>query len=79
MDTYKILDYKWMTTGQGDLIGVVAIDSRDGDWKAYIGVAPGAHEEHDMQMVAKHGARIYEIDVACAYFPQLDRGKFIVN
>ena len=52
------------------VIGFVAIESRPGAWKCYMGWVPtsGNTPEQDEQRIASNGTKVSK-EVACAYFP----------
>lgn len=64
---YNIIDTTWLTTGEGDCLGVVAIKTIGG-WKAYIGVGSGVDKELDSHAIAKLGAKL-PVTAALAFFP----------
>jgi hypothetical protein len=69
----KILAVEWRTALL--TVGFVAIETRLGNWKAYVGpAANGGSLDADAQFVAMHGAKLEEHE-ARAFFPQFaDKG-----
>lgn len=70
VSTRTILGTRWWGT-----IGIVAAETRDGEWRAYIGNAPLVSEESDAQFIADWGASL-EVHEANAFFPSLDSAKY---
>lgn len=69
--TYKILASDWYTPmTRMAVIGVVAIETAEGKWKAYIGYGNGADEKGDEQIIAAQGSKISK-EAACGHFPEL--------
>lgn len=78
MPNYKIIGSIWFSSMKGTM-GIVAIDSDGGGWKAYIdyvGTTDSQDQEADEQEIAKNGAPVGKA-IACASFPSLDSEKFI--
>lgn len=73
---YKIIASTWLTENFGPTIGVVAIELEDGNWKCYLGNCIGSDEKLDEQIIATQGAKIYQKEVACGFFPHLDPERF---
>ncbi len=74
-----ILGSHWFTSRM-DTIGVVAArtgmhDPEKGEWKAYIGCAPGHDKSFDEQFVAASGCGLSP-EEAGAFFPYLDSTKY---
>ena len=67
-----IIDYKWRSAI--DTVGVVAVKTFEGGWKAYIGVGKGLDEDYDIMHVANHGAKLRKLE-AMSFFPELDFDK----
>lgn len=84
--TYDILDSTWwspanMSSGfvQGLdyklCIGAVAVKTKEGKLKAYIGYGTGILEDADAQSIAQHGAKLIESE-ARGIFPQFKDMEF---
>ena len=71
---YKILGARWWTP-KYTTIGIVAIETFNGTWKAYLGVASGFNERLDEQDIAAWGAGLQPQE-AHGFFPDLDIGKY---
>jgi hypothetical protein len=74
-----ILGTRWFTPRM-DCIGVVAArtglhNPEKGEWKAYIGTAPGHDQDFDEQFVANWGAGLSP-EEAHGFFPHLDITKY---
>ena len=76
MSEYKIIDVLWLSGEIQHSIGVVAIDSFKGAWKAYIGVQKGVGEESDIQDIAANGTKLPK-RIAVAVFPHLDPEEWV--
>lgn len=73
---YKVIDSIWYTPmTKMAVIGVVAIETAEGKWKAYIGCGNGDNESNDAQRIAAQGSKVTKA-MACAFFPQLDPEGF---
>lgn len=68
----KVIDSVWF--GQ---IGIVAIQSGEDKWKAYIGSAFSGSQYEDEQFVAKLGKPTGK-GIAVGAFPDLDPDKFTI-
>jgi hypothetical protein len=88
--SYKILASDWFTpplvgilydalTGISEnlCIGVVAIETGTGDWKAYIGYGTTGDQKRDEQSIAANGSKLVPKSIACAHFPSLDPERFV--
>jgi hypothetical protein len=69
-EPYIILDRRWFTP-VGSFIGIVAVQTFEQQWKAYIGVAAGEDTKIDEQRIASLGAGL-SAQEAHGIFPQLD-------
>lgn len=87
---YKILGSDWFTpplvgilfdalTGISEniCIGVVAIETGDGKWKAYIGYGVTGDKEKDEQSIAANGVKLIPKSIAVAHFPALNPEDFV--
>jgi len=70
--TYKIVGTEWRTSNK--TVGIVAIETDLGGWKAYIGVPDGEDEDADIAAIAAFGAKLNKLE-ALAFFPYLDKNK----
>lgn len=68
MQTYDVIATRWLTNAR---IGVVAIRTRAGNWKAYVGYQSGPSEREDAQAIAGEGHKLTEAE-ARAFFAHLD-------
>lgn len=67
----NVIDSIWFGT-----IGIVAINSDDHGWKAYIGQGHGFDMSADEQLIADTGMPVGK-DIACAAFQGQDPDKFL--
>lgn len=67
---YIILGVRWFTT-QNTHFGIVAVQTFDNEWKAYIGPAKGYDADADAQSVAKWGTALSPQE-AVGFFPSLN-------
>ena len=74
MKSYTILAPRWYNNMDG-CVGVVAIQTFEDEWKAYIGLASGFHQEMDEQHVAACGNGLAP-EEAHGFFPYLDIEKY---
>jgi hypothetical protein len=80
---YTVLDARWFSNASSaslmyidsGCIGVVAIESFPGQWKAYIGLGYGISRESDEQRIAGVGSKLLP-EMAHGFFPGLDIKKY---
>ena len=82
---YDVIGHIWFTNLAGEQIGIVAINSNDHGWKAYIGIAPEIknssfcpmdYVEAHTQHIAREGSPVGKA-IACAAFPQFNPETFL--
>lgn len=74
MQQYTILDSHWWNTTD-TLIGAVAVQTGENEWKGYIGTASGLDIKRDEQAVARDGAGL-QPEEAHVFFPRLQIGRY---
>ncbi len=67
---YKVLGARWFTPRM-DTIGIVAVETFNDTWKAFLGTAAGHDQTFDEQFVASWGASLSP-EEAHGFFPHLD-------
>ena len=67
---YKILGARWFTPRM-DTIGIVAVETFNDTWKAFLGTAAGHDQKFDERFVASWGAGLSP-EEAHGFFPHLD-------
>lgn len=71
----KIIGQYWLGTYGILTMGVVAIETRLGGWKAYIGIAGGIDQAVDLERIAENGNKLQRPH-AEAFFPQFKELKY---
>ena len=66
---YKILGRDWYST-RGALVGIIAVETFENQWRAYMSVVKGQSQREDEQTIATYGSPLPE-EVARAYFSLL--------